>query len=149
MRSWYIPSFQVIDIWSERLFETWERNLDGWLGTTGTKTVANRCRHTDWCSLVTTAVMQGRYCNCRGRNCTSSGARKLWQECAAQVCKERETILSQHCPNLSQLAGNRTIIKQFMARKIWGFHGYDYKDSRLLGCYTVWLLYFFAECVGC
>jgi hypothetical protein len=25
--------------------------------------------------------------------------------------------------------------------KIWGFHGGDYEEWRLLGCYTVWLLY--------
>jgi hypothetical protein len=24
--------------------------------------------------------------------------------------------------------------------KIWGFHGGDYEECRLLGCYAVWLL---------
>jgi hypothetical protein len=24
--------------------------------------------------------------------------------------------------------------------KIWGFHGDDYEEWRLLGCYAVWLL---------
>jgi hypothetical protein len=37
--------------------------------------------------------------------------------------------------------------------KIWGFHGGDYEEWCLLGCYAVWLLYdvrcFFAAYVGC
>jgi hypothetical protein len=32
------------------------------------------------------------------------------------------------------------LIKQFHCCKIWGFHGGDYEELRLLGCYTVWLL---------
>jgi hypothetical protein len=30
--------------------------------------------------------------------------------------------------------------------KIWYFHGSDYEECRLLGCYDVWL---FAACIGC
>jgi hypothetical protein len=27
-----------------------------------------------------------------------------------------------------------------MLCKIWGFHGGDYEELRLLGCYAMWLL---------
>jgi hypothetical protein len=27
-----------------------------------------------------------------------------------------------------------------MLRKIWGFHGSDYEEWRLLECYAMWLL---------
>jgi hypothetical protein len=30
---------------------------------------------------------------------------------------------------------------RIMARKIWGFHGGDYEECRLLRCYAAWLLY--------
>jgi hypothetical protein len=30
--------------------------------------------------------------------------------------------------------------KQIKFRKIWGFHGGDYEEWCLLGCYAVWLL---------
>jgi hypothetical protein len=33
-----------------------------------------------------------------------------------------------------------TVPSQLMLCKIWGFHGVDYKDFRLLGCYVIWLL---------
>jgi hypothetical protein len=33
--------------------------------------------------------------------------------------------------------------------KIWGFHGSDYEERRLLWCYAVWLLYFFVACIRC
>jgi hypothetical protein len=33
--------------------------------------------------------------------------------------------------------------------KIRGLLGGDYEECRLLECYAVWLLYFFAACVGC
>jgi hypothetical protein len=35
------------------------------------------------------------------------------------------------------LSGIQTISRQC---KIWGFHGSDYEESCLLGCYAVWLL---------
>jgi hypothetical protein len=34
-----------------------------------------------------------------------------------------------------------TELSQLMLYKIWRFHGGDYEEWRLLGCYAVWLLY--------
>jgi hypothetical protein len=32
--------------------------------------------------------------------------------------------------------------EQEVSCKIWGFHGGDYEEWCLLGCYAVWLLYY-------
>jgi hypothetical protein len=39
----------------------------------------------------------------------------------------------------NQRASNN-ISSNYAKRKIWGFHGGDYEEWRLLGCYAVWLL---------
>jgi hypothetical protein len=55
-------------------------------------------------------------------------------------------VISLHFPRLQIHSGDTDARmdglthKQVSFRKIWGFHGGDYEEWYLLGCYAVWLL---------
>jgi hypothetical protein len=65
-----------------------------------------------------------------------TGSRQSWlqiEECRlleykTPVCTSQETHYF-----------SATESSQLMLCKIWGFHGGDYEEHRLLGCYTMWL----------
>jgi hypothetical protein len=42
--------------------------------------------------------------------------------------------------NFAKIFVAETRNKQTVLRKVWGFHGGDYEEWRLLECYAVWLL---------
>jgi hypothetical protein len=55
--------------------------------------------------------------------------------------RQEETILTEDKLRDSTLIRPRSLpVKQWLCRKIWGFHGGDFEEWCLLGCYAVWLL---------
>jgi hypothetical protein len=57
------------------------------------------------------------------------------------------SLVSHYCPvRLTSVVSKQmerflaSYLKEIWDKKIWGFHGGDYEEWCLLGCYAVWLL---------
>jgi hypothetical protein len=45
-----------------------------------------------------------------------------------------------HVPKAASTQCNKMLQYHIILCKIWGFHGGEYQEWCLLGCYTMWLL---------
>jgi hypothetical protein len=52
----------------------------------------------------------------------------------------RRVVLVRTDDSKERIATRATVATYLLSCKIWGFHGGDYEEWCLLGCYAVWLL---------
>jgi hypothetical protein len=60
----------------------------------------------------------------------------IYGECTVVM----ENIDLEILTNLHFFCPSKIRKKEYWLCKIWGFHGGDYEECRLLGCYAVWVL---------